>query len=311
MSAGRAARSRTHRKHDARTSSTGDRHTASAPEDADADWDAADGVDSWDWDDDVDIVCVGHGRLRTAVALAATRAGLDVLLAEPAAPAAPAESAEAAVPAEPAEPDNPLVAALGSTDEATATYLRALSEDFEPQPAPAVEVRHVEGPLRRELAKSRIATFHGVALRDWGRSCVSSPYGSLYTRATDHQLKASYTSAAGPVEITIVDTVDIDPLHPADSLERWLATLEPDQEPGSFQRLVFDNAGAVVGAVVEWADGPRTVRVRHGVMFALTDDSNPGVAGADLNLCETGEVALVSCPASRFGRLELLVRESR
>ncbi|WP_199255183.1 hypothetical protein [Mycolicibacterium mengxianglii] len=261
--------------------------------------DDADEADDANWDEVVDVICTGRGRLVAAVAAAAERAGLDVMLAD--GPAADAGS----------DPEH-LDAVLGITDEETVAYLRALTADFTPLPAVEADIvtRVVDGPLRPELPKRPIGTFDGATLRDWGMACVSSPYGVLYTRVFDPVVSASYAGVDGPVEAAVLDTIDIDPDRATDSVERWLTSLEgtPDGVPvaaGSFQRLVFDN-GLVVGAVVESPTGARTVRARHGVMLSFGDGVRQSGNGADLNLRETAQVALVSRTASRFARLELL-----
>lgn len=274
------------------------RQARSAPN---RDWDTVEDADETEWDDVADVICDGRGRLGIAVAVAARRVGLDVMLADaPAATVTP-------------EADG-LAGHLGITDDDTAEYLRALTEDFTPLPAAlsAISTREVDGPLRPELPRGRIGTFYGAALRDWGMSCMSSRYGLLYTRVADPRLSVTYTGAGGAVEATVLDTIDIDPERPADSLEQWLSAFERDHgdeipTSGVLQRLVFDN-GVVVGAVLESAGGVRMVRARHGVMLSLGEEGSTPAAADDLNVRETAEVALVSRAASRFARLELLTR---
>jgi hypothetical protein len=266
-----------------------------------ADHDATDDIDESQWDDVADLICTGRGRLGPAVAAAARRAGFDVMFA--------------GLPDTAARDAEHLDGRLGITDEETVAYLRALTEDFTAVPASdsVIPTRVVDGPLRSPRMRGRLDTFHGAALRDWGTACVSSPYGVLYTRVADPQLLVSYAGTdGGAFEATVLDSIDLDPERPADSLEHWLSAVSrSDGRPtsGEFQRLVFDE-GMVVGAVLGSAGGERTVRARHGVLLSLGDGPITGGAqSGDLNPRETAEVALVSRPASRFARLEFLTGE--
>lgn len=261
--------------------------------------DVTDEVDDSEWDEIADVICAGRGRLGIAVAAAAQRRGLDVMIAD--GPVA-------------GESTGQLADLLGITDEETVAYLAALTEDITPLPGtdPTLPVRVVDGPLTRELPRGPIATFHGAALMHWAETCVASPYGLLYTRVADPLMSVPYAGANGSVDATVLDSIDIDPQRPADSLEHWLSTLETENEgafhtSGSLQRLVFDN-GVVVGAVVESVSGIRTVRARHGVMLAFGDGIPSSAQTADLDRSQPAEVALVSRAASRFARLELLTR---
>ena len=269
---------------------------------------AVEELDGSEWDEVADVICAGRGRLGLAVAVAAHRAGLDVMLTDGPGLAVENSAAEAA---------GHLAGLLGITDEETVRYLQALTEDVTPAPSsdPTLPVRVVDGPIHPDLTHGPIETFRGAALMNWAESCLASAYGSLYTRVADPNLSVTYTGVNGPVDATVLDTIDIDPERPADSLEYWLSTLERDYgdelpRSGSLQRLVFEN-GVVMGAVVETSSGVRTVRARHGVMMALGDGLSPSGVHADLNRCEPAEVAMVSRAASRFARLELFTRALR
>ena len=265
-------------------------------------------LDGAEWDDVADVICAGRGRLGLAVAVAVQRAGLDVMLAE--GPRQPSDESDV-------EATGHLAGLLGVTDEDTVEYLQALTEDITPVPStsPTIPVRVVDGPIHPDLTRGPIETFRGAALMEWAESCVGSAYGLLYTRVSDPALSVTYSGANGPVDATVLDTIDIDPERPADSLEQWLGTLEHDYDSelprsGCLQRLVFED-GVVTGAIVETASGVRAVRARHGVMLALGDGLTPSGLPADLDRSEPAEVALVSRAASRFARLELLTRARR
>lgn len=267
---------------------------------ADVEHDDIDDIDESLWDDVVDVVCVGRGRLGEAVAAAARRVGLEVLVSDR--PDTATSDAEH------------LDGLLGVTDEQTVAYLRALTEDFGPlaETHSGIPTRVVGEPLRPAARRARLETFYGAALRDWGTACVSSPYGLLYTRVVDPILSVPYAGTGGSIAATVLDSIDLDPELPEDSVEHWLsATAQGDQAAtaDTFTRLLFDDA-VVVGAVLKSPDGERTVRARHGVMLPLRDGVSASAHSAGLNLRETAEVALVSRTASRFARLEFLVRES-
>lgn len=266
------------------------------PDDDDRTPDAFGGrhTDDIDWDDVADVICVGGG-LGVAMAGAARAAGLDVLLVE--AGGSPTTGSG-------------LAGLLGSAHADSEHYLRALTEEFDPVDvtAPDVPVRVVDGPSPAESRRTRLPTFHGAALRDWGSSCMAARYGLLYTRVYDPRLSATYTGLDGTVEVTVLATIELDSDRPGASVANWLAGLvdEEGESHGTLQHLVFDS-GAVVGAALSTEDGVRLVRTRHGVMLsplaAETDSS-----AEDLEADSTAEVALVSRAASRFGRLELLRR---
>ncbi|AQA03762.1 hypothetical protein BVC93_16500 [Mycobacterium sp. MS1601] len=256
-----------------------------------SDADASQESDDIDWDDVADVICVG-GRLGVATAIAAREVGLDVILVD-----AQAQSIDGA---------------FGLTDPDTVEYLRSLTEDFDPVTAvdPEVPVRVVDGPAQPEPRGSRLPTFHGAALRDWGSACVASRFGLLYTRVHDPRLSVTYTGPGGSIEATVLATIDLDAERPTDSLENWLSTLDGEElnTSGSLERLVFDN-GVVVGAALASATGVRMVRARHGVMLSpLGSEPEIERPAGELNAGEAAEVALVSRAASRFARLELLRR---
>lgn len=285
-----------------RDNNRGNPQRRAKPAPAIVDDDDTEDIDESEWDEIADVICTGRGRLGLAVAVAARRAGLDVVLTD--------GPDEAAAPV----PVGELAALLGVTDEETAGYLDALTADIVPLPTvdPTLVVRVVDGPMHPEPERGPIETFFGAALIDWAKTCVASPYGLLYTRVADPRISVTYTGVNGPVEATVLDTIDIDPDHPVDSLENWLSALEQENDgaltaSGSLQRLVFEN-GAVVGAVVESASGARTVRARHGVMLTLGDGLAPSGRDTDLDRRESVDVALVSRAGTRFGRLELLTR---
>lgn len=260
-----------------------------------------DAIDESEWDDVADVICVGSGPVGAALAEAARRAELDVV----------AVNGPVAVDGPGAQH---LDTRLGITDDDTVTYLRALTADVPlPEPDPVhltVPTREVDAPLP-VFPKDRIPTFFGAALRDWGVDCLASRYGVLYTRVSDPAFKINYAAADGPVAMTVLGPIDVDPDRLADSVARWLSTHDEgdDSSRQTFQRLVFDARGMVAGAVLESDGELQTVGVRHGVLLLLDTHSSVNTVPAELDLRETAEVAMVWRTASRFARLELVTRK--
>ncbi len=171
--------------------------------------------------------------------------------------------------------------APGCFDEETSAYLAAMTDDLqeqagEPEPVP---VRAVPEPLRRD-ARGRpdiLEPFVGQHLRDWSAQCLAAPSGVLFTEVpaifrrmrTDSGDVISAVSVDGPPDVT------------------------PGRE--SFAGLVYVD-GRIAGAQVDGPSGPLRVRADAGLAFAIgpTGPVPPGAA------------ALVSRPAGRFARLEIL-----
>ncbi len=235
-----------------------------------------DDVEGIAWDDTVDVVSVGVGVTATAAALAAVRLGLTVLRATPAA----------------------------VDDEQTAEYLRQVTDDivvdsivpaeFE---ADVLPLRRVTGPVphREEFAKGAVS-FDGAALRNWAAQCLPAGGGVLSTAVADP-------------DRTTVSVGVVDPRSESATVADWVAEQARRQDVPvvpveNLAHLVFDD-GRVAGVALTTDTGVELVRARHTVVLALRDDavlSWPPTADA-------AEMAFVTRAASRFGRLELLVRD--
>lgn len=239
-----------------------------------------------DWDDTVDVVCVGVGVAATAAAVAAVRLGLTVLRATPAA----------------------------VDEEQTAEYLRQVTDDivvddivvdgigvdgivpaeFE---ADVLPLRRVEGPVphREEFAKGAVS-FDGAALRNWAAQCLPAGGGVLSTAVAD------------PNRTTVsVGVVDL--RSEAGTVADWVAEQARQQNVPrvpveNLAHLVFDD-GCVAGVALTTDSGIELVRARQTVVLALRDDA----VLAWPPDTDDAEVAFVTRAASRFGRLELLVRD--
>jgi hypothetical protein len=257
------------------------------------------------WDDVVDIVCIGGGAGVLAAAIGAGGAGMTVLLAD-----AGRDHGVDDVDA------ISLSGRLGVTDPETAKYLDALTQDIGPLTRCAgpghVPTRNVDGPHRADAGRGVIATFVGSALRDWADACLASPYGLLYTQVSRPATTTTYTSAGKPLEVAVIGSIDVVDGQLTEGLDDWLAVHAGDLSIGeesssSLQRLVFEG-GQVVGAVIDTPTGPRAVRANNGLVIQIATDSEvPAVQIPGLENVTSVEVALVTRPASRFARLELLL----
>jgi len=235
-------------------------------------------LDGRDWaaDEVVDLICVGTGVAVLAVAIAADRAGLDVLLT--------ADTGTAT-----SLPHGPNLAA-----DATA-FLHEVSDDMvdpaEPGPQPWIRRAGESGPQLRPGV-----TFSGAALRNWAGSCLSSPYGLLSTEVAGID--------AEPIPVAPV------PSGGSVDLDAWLPELAREHGLASDDDILRDlvlAGGRVVGAVmgVEGSPSARTVvRAVAGVVFstsaAVPAGTNP-VTDADVT-----ELVIQPRPFSRFARLQLL-----
>lgn len=254
--------------------------------------------DEFGWDDEVDVICTDTAFGGLATAVAAARAGGAVMLAS----AAPTMSG---------------TDWFGSNqlDDPTTTYLHELTADIEleslPRPSVDLPVRLVSAPpAAGEGKKRRIDTFDGAHLRDWAMQCIPAPTGYLYTRVTGWDTAAWHSDdgvrlAVGEIGAMAPDVGDV-----GGSVRSWLTAAAEDAgvsaHPSTvLQRLVFDE-GVVVGAEFDTAEGPMTVRARHGVLLCRAVE--PLVAPTLPPGVEV-RVALVGRIASRFGRVELLTSD--
>ncbi len=262
-----------------------DKHRRRRPQD---DFEPPDDPEGIAWDDTVDVVCVGVGVTATAAAVAAVKLGLTVLRAAPA----------------------------STDDEAAAEYLRQVTDDIPPAepdgPAGALPVRLVDGPSRvRPEFPVGTVTFVGASLRDWAGQCLPARGGVLSTTVVDPRLTVHYTGADEHVEAVSVGVVDLrsDP----GTVAEWAAERARDEDVPrvpveNLAHLVFDD-GRVAGVAVTKAAGDselELVRARYSVILALRDDAE--LSWPQRLDAESAELAFVTRAASRFGRLELLVR---
>ena len=236
-------------------------------------------LDGPDWaaDEVVDLICVGTGVAVLAVAIAADRAGLDVLLT--------ADTGTVT-----SLPHGPNLAA-----DATA-FLHEVSDDMvdpaEPGPQPWIRRAGESGPQLRPGV-----TFSGAALRNWASSCLASPYGLVSTEVAGSEVE--------PLPVAQV------PAGTAIDLDAWLPELARERglvwDGTALQDLVLAG-GRVVGAVLSDEGSPagRTVvRALAGVVFS-TGAAVPAGTHRVVD-AEVTELVIQPRPFSRFARLQLSV----
>lgn len=258
-----------------------------------------------DWDDVVDIVAVGRGLSVLAAVVGAGRGGMTVFIAD-------ARTSEVGSNADAGS----LAGRLGVTDPDTVEYFDSLTQDAAPLTCCAgpgqLPMRLVDG-LLPEPGRGPIATFVGSALRSWADRCLASPYGLLSTTVARPAMTVTYTSAGEKINAAVVGSIKVENGQLVQGLDDWLATSADKldiSEPASssLQRLVFDDAGRVVGAIIDTPTGSRAVRARGGVILATSvGEMAPSWTGDALEHAKSVKVALVTRAASRFARLELLV----
>lgn len=263
-------------------------------------------LDSMQWDDVADVVCAGTGVASLATAVVAADAGLEVFAADGDGDHGDGNLLLSAH-------DLPERLGVDSSDEETRSYLMEVSEGMDDL---AGLPRRTALPVAtladvQSCSDRTVPPFVGHALRSWARSCLASPYGAVYTGIVGRNMSTIRTEDSGEIEAAVVGTLspgDVDvPLGDflAEQVKRRGITIH---RSCPLQRLVFDEGGQVVGAVVSTADGARAVRARRGVVLA----SGGGVASttpmsAQLGAVPGGKLCVMSRTASRFAQIGLLV----
>jgi hypothetical protein len=240
------------------------------------------------WDEVVDVVCVSFAPGPTAQAISGAQRGLRALsVAQP-----QIWDADAAA----------YIAAMTVGLPAAATV-----------PGPALTCAR---PVDDEPARGRVIdTFAGAQLRDWAELCWASAFGVLYTDVVGTGMTPMRTDDDVRIVASVVGyRSDADGSGRA--LADWLAAqareheVQPDPDV-RLQRLIFEY-GRVAGVELGTGSGPLLVRALDGVALptapldAVPPDAVPSDAGRSVRPAP-GEVAIVGRPASRFGRVDLLI----
>jgi hypothetical protein len=197
----------------------------------------------------------------------------------------------------------------------TETYLGELTNSLGP-PAPPMVTPFLPGQTVESFDKNvhggtgPVPPFYGDDLARWSRACLGSPYSMILSRVTPSLMTEVRTSDGSIIRAGLVASVPSD-LRPGSTVREWLLDLAAERgvevrHSSAVRRLIF-NDGLLVGALLDMPEGLRHVRARHGVLLGTScsgwDDAlamRPAEPGADSRLC------VVSRPASRFARLEML-----
>ena len=276
--------------------------------------DAADSVLP-QWDKVVDVVCTGSGAGGLASAIASKDAGLDVFVADSCENLHDGISPGMLV----ARPDG-LHRRMGIdvADGQTNDLLDALTGDLGPL---SCWLRDTDVPIRvmaeEDSSKTgdQVETFFGSQLRKWAVRCLASPYGVFYSRVSHRTMTSMKSRNGETVMATVLGAFEAGTRLPGPPLAGWLLEQALDRDievmaASPLERLVFED-GEVVGAVVTTPTGPCAVRGRNGVVVATGGyHVNPTWPSFALEEHAAVQVCMVSKPASRFGRLELLTSET-
>lgn len=172
-------------------------------------------------------------------------------------------------------------------DADTVAYLTAMTEDLDATPdgGEPVTTRAAAAPLRRD-ARGRPDTldpFVGERLRAWSARCVASPFAVLFTAVPDQFDRMRTADGEIITAMAIPDGVEI-----ASATETFAGILYQE--------------GRLAGALVTGSDGPCKVGARAGVALPIGPSGQWPRPGHPL--------ALVSRPAGRFARLEVVLPDS-
>ena len=171
-------------------------------------------------------------------------------------------------------------------DASTADYLSAMANGLDvglpPEEPGIIEARAVDPPRGRGVT---LAPFVGEDLRVWSSRCLASPSGVMMTHVPDHVLAPMRTRDGELITAAMV---------PSD--REIAAPVE------TFAALAYAD-GAIAGALLDGPSGRRAVRADCGIAFAVGPRAAPPVTPPG------GRLAVVSRPAGRFARLEILAAE--
>jgi hypothetical protein len=261
------------------------------------------------WDVEVDVVCTGAGVAGLAHSVAVVDMNGEVFLAS-----AGDDTSDTGRPvAVRSRVDRLHWLDLHVSDPETNEYFAALSSDLGPLTR---FTRDVDLPIRvvdqaqPVPARGAVPPFVGARLRDWAARCLVSPYGYLSTRVADWQSTILRTADGESIEVAEIGPITPDPDNIGGCVLDWLTEKARDRgieisRATSLERIVFEE-GEVLGAEFVTPEGPLAVRARHGVTVAAGGPQAATSAGQPLPADAAFRLCLVSQPASRFGRLELL-----
>jgi hypothetical protein len=267
-----------------------------------------------EWNSEVDVLCTGSGVGGIATAIASVDAGVDVFVAD-------ADGDEALSPPAPARARTASLhrgVGIDVLDPETNQYFDALSEGLAPVNYPPrtvdVPIRVIEDPSAVEPTPRSVEPFVGARLRDWAARCLGSPYGFLYTRVSERKAVTMRSPAGESFEVASIGSVELGPDRPAPALAEWLFAQARERgievcRQSPLQRIVFDEDGDVLGAVLDTPSGACAVRATRGVLVSTGGHDPSFTMPSHFPEHATMEVCILRQTASRFGRVELLTTQ--
>ena len=251
------------------------------------------------WDYQVDVVAVGAGLGGLATAIVAVDDGQTVFVTQ-----SPVRS-----------PHHRL--GVEVSDRATNAYLDAVT-DIVGTPAEGtagdLPVRLVASMVPVSLGcnprRNGVEPFSGARLAAWSADCIVAPHGVFYSYVAHRDMTTLHSATGEKVEVAVVGSVEPG-VGPEWCLDEWLSAQARDRgiearQDSTLDRLVFEN-GQVVGAVLATPDGRCAVSAARGVVVATSGGATAGGGVAHrIPGDDPVQVGVVSKPASRFARVELL-----
>lgn len=178
------------------------------------------------------------------------------------------------------------IATPGELDDETRSYLASMTEDLDAMAGESepMVTRAEPAPLRRDTRgrPDILDPFVGEQLRQWSARCAASPFAVLFTQVPD-QLTRMRTDTGEIIEAAMIPEYD-----------------ENDSSAEIFAGLLYEE-GRLAGALVSGPSGSYRVRADSGLALPV----GPGGAWP-----QRDGLALVSRPAGRFARLEVLLSSS-
>lgn len=232
------------------------------------------------WDETVDVLCVGAGPGALAYGILCAASDLDVLIVESA-----------------------------RLDAQTEQWRADMTEDLGGcTPDLNLPLIHAEPIAVGKITdRTRLEPFVGENLRKWSAECLVSPFGVVMSHVPD--LDSMRTTDGRLITAGIVDAWSCDAGPPGPALVRWLR----ERAEGLFgpaddrlDGLVFED-GRIAGVVLDTGEGPRRIRVGHGMALSLSGAPEIWPDQTDLDGLEV-DVAVISRQAGRFATVGLLAR---
>lgn len=181
------------------------------------------------------------------------------------------------------------VAAPADFDSETRAYLAAMTEGLDPRPDDTEPARTdaVPDPLPRDRRgrPEVLEAFVGERLRRWSARCLASPFAVVLTAVPDIFSRMSTDTGE------VIVAVDVGPAAVS-------GTASPDSPNGTFAGLLYQD-GRLAGALVQADGSARRVRADGGLALPIGPSATHWPSAH-------GSLSLVSRPAGRFARLEVL-----